>query len=133
MSPVISSSAAPGGPVHGPVFQNVQLRQMDIQVRDAEGKPVAETEYGKTIHARSLRPPRISDSKTPGKLTGGPIGGAIMTALQPGGTVTEESDLCKEFDLSKPGTYTVQALNRSRDPDTGRIVTSNKVTFTITE
>ena len=102
---------------------------MDIQVRDSEGKPVAETEYGKTIHARSIEAPPV-DRNGPGVPTRGPRGGAIAMALRPGETLTEESDLTKEFDLSRPGKYTVQAFDRGRDPDTGKTVMSNEVTIT---
>lgn len=43
--------------IPGPVFKNEKGRQMDIRVRDSNGKPVTETEYGKTIHGRSVAPP----------------------------------------------------------------------------
>jgi hypothetical protein len=48
---------AMSGPIDGPVYKKVLLRYMDIQVRDSGGNLVAETEYGKTIHGRSLGPP----------------------------------------------------------------------------
>ena len=121
-----------GGIVNGPVFRKMQLRQIDIQVHGSDGKPVAETEYGKTIHGRSIQPPPVvNDPSAPGRPVPGSGSHAIMSALDPRQTLTEESDLSKEFDLTKPGKYTVQAFQK--DGNTGLIVISNKITFTITE
>jgi hypothetical protein len=121
-------------PVDGPVYKKVLLRAMDIQVRDAGGNLVAETEYGKTIHGRSLQsppppPPEPANSQPrPGPVAPKGFG----TYLAPGKSVSEESDLTREFDLSRPGTYTVQAIGRGHDFATEKSVTSNTVTFTIT-
>jgi hypothetical protein len=119
--------------VSGPVFKQVPLRQIDIQVRDSDGKLVAETEFGKTIHGRSVERPQVEppDPSKPGKPLPGPPRDVFMIS-QPGETLAEESDLSKEFDLSKPGRYTVHAVARRLDPDAGGLVQSNDVTFTIT-
>jgi hypothetical protein len=121
-------------PVDGPVYRKVLLRAMDIQVRDASGHLVAETEYGKTIHGRSLQPPPppppqpANSPPRPGPVAPKGFG----TYLAPGKSVSEESDLSKVFDLSRPGTYTVQAIGRGHDFTTEKNVASNTVTFTIT-
>jgi hypothetical protein len=120
--------------VSGLVFKNQRLRQIDIQVRDADGNLVAETEYGKTIQGRSVeRPPAKPTSSALPLRPMGPGRHDTYSVLAPGKTFTEESDLSKEFDLGKPGTYTVQAMTRSGDPDAAGPVESNGVTFTITK
>ena len=117
--------------VNWPVFRNVALRKIDIQVRDGDGKPTAETEYGRTIHRRSVEKPAPSELDPSRPLRGGGLPHDVFTVLLPERTLTEESDLSKEFDLSKPGKYTVQATAAFADPDTGLGVHSNTVTFTI--
>jgi hypothetical protein len=118
--------------VSGPVFKHVPLRQIDIQVRDSDAELVTETEFGKTIHGRSVEQPPVEppDPSKPGKpLPGTPRG--VFMILQPGKALREQSDLSKEFDLSKPGRYTVHATTTRLDPDAGGRVQSNDLTFTI--
>ena len=66
-----------------------------------DGQPVAETDYGMGLH---------------GRVRQGVFGGGYATteSLKPGEAVHEESDLNKEFDLSRPGKYTVQAERTDR-------------------
>jgi hypothetical protein len=75
-----------GGPGRGgPAF--------DIDVRDSEGKPVPETAYGLKMHGKDPHP----------------WAGSVFTVTSgPGKTMEEELILSKEYDLSKPGKYTVQ-------------------------
>lgn len=125
-----------GGFINGPVYRHVPLRQIDIEVSDGEGKPVAETEYGKTVHGRSFEipKPRI-DPIGPGRPVVDPPEAHAVNALRSGATLAEESDLSKEFDLTKPGAYTVRARahGNRKDRKTGQIIWSNKLTFTITK
>jgi hypothetical protein len=122
------------GLVDGPVYKKVLFRVMDIEVRGAGGNPVAETEYGKTIHGRSRQapppPPPAPPNSPPRPGPEAPKGFGIY--LVPGDSISEQSDLSREFDLSRPGTYTVQASSGIHDPATGKPLTSNTVTFTIT-
>jgi hypothetical protein len=122
------------GLVNGPLYKKVLLRAMDIQVRDASGNFVAETEFGKTIHARSLQPPPPLPPAPPNSppRPGPEAPKGFGTYLAPGQSISEESDLSKEFDLSRPGTYTVRAFMRGPDPAAGNSVTSNTLTFTVT-
>jgi hypothetical protein len=118
--------------VSGPGFRNQRLRQMYIQVRDVNDKPVAESEYGKAIHGRGTpRPQVVEHSSTPGRSQADTVSRGVISGIDPGQISTEETDLTKEFDLSKPGKYTVQALRF--DPASGQTVMSNKITFTIIE
>jgi hypothetical protein len=91
---------------------------MDVQVEDSGGRPGAETLYGGKLHLRRFP-------------AGGGGGHGFGFYWKPGRVITEESDLNKEFDLSKPGTYTVHALRV--DPDTKQTVTSNIIKFTVTQ
>jgi hypothetical protein len=118
--------------VSGPMLKHVRLRQVDVQIRDGDGKLVAETEYGRAIHGRSVGQPGAvaADTSQPGRAGAPPRD--VLSVLLPGRTLTEESDLSKEFDLSRPGKYTVQATARRTDPDTGLRVQSNTLTLTIT-
>ena len=95
-----------GGPGRGgPVF--------DLDVRDGEGKPVSETPRGLILHGKDPRPWS---------------GSSFSTAAHPGETIEEELVLNEEYDLSKPGKYTVQL--RERNPKL-QAVKSNTVTFTL--
>lgn len=107
-----------GGEINVPVseFKGTRLRLMDIRVWNAQGEVVPETDYGKRIHARALGgwESHVTSGRFP---------------LDAGKTITEESDLNKEFRLDKPGRYTVQA--QRLDPSSRIQVQSNTVTFTI--
>jgi hypothetical protein len=117
--------------VDGPVFRQVGLRRMDIEIRDANGEAIAETECGMTIHGRSLVQPQVKvDPHTVGKMTAGRKG--VAGVLTPGKALLEESDLSREFVLNKPGSYTIQAIDRRGDTDTEQVVLSNKLTVTLT-
>ena len=92
-------------------------------VQDSEGKPVPQTPYGKKVYG--TEPPSVSQSGIgPG---GGDIGAPLM---RPGDTITGSPQyLNKEYDLSKPGTYTIQA--RRNDPYSQSVVQSNVLTVTL--
>jgi hypothetical protein len=110
--------------MRGPIFEE-KLRQMDVELRDSEGKPVPETEYGKTIHGRSARPPVSAEHGKPGVGWGGRSG--VDGALPAGETFRETSDLSKEFDLRKPGTYAIRAFRK--DIFSGQTIYSNEIMF----
>jgi hypothetical protein len=103
------------------------LRLIDVELRDSDGKPIAETEHGKTIHGRVARQPKIAERDKPGVGRGGQSG--VDGALPSGETLREVSDLTKEFDLSQPGTYTVRGFRK--DGLSGQIVYSNEITFVL--
>lgn len=92
-------------------------RRLIIRVLDGRGRLVQETEYGRNIHV--------------GEESSAYVRGFVSAVLKPGETYKEEADLSKEFDLTTPGTYTVEV--QKRDPDTGKKVRSNKITFTVTQ
>ena len=79
-----------GGPGRsGPVF--------DLDLRDSEGKAVPETKRGLTLHGKDPRP----------------WAGSVYSATaHPGNKIEEQLVLNKEYDLSKPGKYTVQLRER---------------------
>jgi hypothetical protein len=96
----------------------VQLHHIDIRFLDKDGKPVPETDHGMLIH---FRHPRGSTM----------INHAFSMPVPPGESATEDFDLAKEFDLTKPGEYSVQA--QRLDYPTQTLVKSNTMTFTITK
>ncbi len=96
-----------GGPGRtGPVF--------DIDIRDSGGKPALETPYGLKMHGKDTREWR-----------GGSVFGGTA---HPGNKIEEELILSKEYDMSKPGDYTVQVLERNPK---FQAVKSNSITITV--
>ena len=96
----------------------VQLHHIDIRVLDKDGKPVPETEHGMLIHGRHPRGSTV-------------INHAFSIPVAPGESTPEDYDLAKEFELTKPGTYSVQA--QRLDYASQILVKSNTITFTITK
>ncbi len=97
---------AAGGPGRGgPVFA--------LDVCDSEGKPVSETPRGLTLHGKGPRPWS---------------GSIFSTAAHPGDKIEEELVVNEEYDLRKPGKYTIQL--RERNPKF-QAIKSNIVTFTL--
>jgi hypothetical protein len=97
--------SGPGPGRGGPVF--------DLDVRDGEGKPASETPRGLTVHGKDPRPWS---------------GSIFSTAAHPGEKIEEEVVLNEEYNLGKPGKYTVQL--RERNPKF-QAVKSDTVTFTL--
>jgi len=90
---------------NGPVF--------DIYIRDSKNMAVLETPFGLTMHGKNPHP----------------FSGSVFSATShPGETIKEELNLSKEYDLSKPGKYTVQV--RERHP-VFQSVKSNTITITV--
>jgi len=74
-------------------------RNLDIAIRDSKGDPVQETPHGRKVHGTD--PNRQ------------PWSGSVFTGrypLKPGETFKETINLSQEYDLSQPGTYSVQVL-----------------------
>ena len=95
-----------GGPGRdGPVF--------DIDIRDGNGKVAPETSYGLKMHG-----------KGPGSFSGS----VFSATVHPGETTEDEVNLSKEYDLSKPGKYTVQV--KERNP-VFQAMKSNTLTITV--
>jgi hypothetical protein len=95
-----------GGPGRGgPVF--------DLDVCDSNGKAVSETPRGLTLHGKDPR---------------GWSGSIFLAVAHPGERIEEELSLNEEYDLVKPGKYTVQL--RQRHPKF-QAVKSNTVAFTL--
>lgn len=88
------------------------------EVRDSSGKQVAMTDYG--LRANHLDSPNGVPRVWAGSFFSAP--------LAPGKVITQTLALTKEYDLSKPGKYTVQA---SRGDGQTR-VKSNIITLTVT-
>lgn len=91
---------------------------IDIDIRDAEGRPVPETPDGRKLHVKDHRD--------------GP-GGAftvVRVPIKPGKTFEEEPMLNKEYDLSTAGKYTIQA--HRFDGVSMTLVKSNTITVTVT-
>lgn len=92
-----------------------QLRSIDLKVNDNDGKLIPETPYGRRVHGRDQ-----SVFST-----------VFSYKIQPGKATAEETDLTQEFDLRKPGKYTVQA--QRVDPSTKTLVKSDAFTVTLVQ
>jgi hypothetical protein len=90
-------------------------------VRDGAGKAIPMTQYG--IKANHLEPPQ--ERGVPPSVR---TGSAFAETLSPGKTVVQKLALSKEYDLSKPGKYTIQALRFDGKLD----VKSNIITLIVT-
>jgi hypothetical protein len=96
----------------------------NIYVRDATGAYAPDTPEGLGKHPWSPR-------RTGG---GGVFSGPsfrFRLAIGPGKKQEDEVDVTKEYDLSKPGKYTVQ-LERPDPENKGQWLRSNTITVTVT-
>jgi hypothetical protein len=87
-------------------------------IRDIAGKPVPMTEYG--LKANCL--------DSPGGVPRICAGSIFSAILDPGKSITQKLALSKEYNLSKPGRYTIQAFHTDGKID----VISNTITLTVT-
>jgi len=93
------------------------------EILNSEGKPVPLTEYGLKING--LEPPQGE----PGPGGYAPSGRKTVFGLVgPDKAIVEKMALSKEYDLSKPGKYSIQALRSDGKTD----VKSNIITLTVT-
>jgi hypothetical protein len=90
------------------------------EILNSEGKPVPFTEYGLKIN-------RPEPELGPGGYVPA-AGKTVFGLLGPNKAIVEKRALSKEYDLSKPGKYTVQASRFDGKTD----VKSNTVTLTVT-
>jgi len=86
-------------------------------IRDSAGKPVPMTEYG--LKANCL--------DSPGGVPRISAGSSFRDMLDPGKSFRQELALSKEYGLSKPGRYTIQAFRSDGKID----VKSNTITLTV--
>ncbi len=95
---------------HRPGTENAEFSYIFV-VRNAAGRIVEETAYGREARERA-------DSE-----------GRTVDYVQPGQSVTQTAHLAKLVNLNKPGQYRVRATRR--DPETHTIVISNEVTLNV--
>jgi hypothetical protein len=87
-------------------------------VKNSNDKEVPETPYGLKVHGNEPHPLPF-------------MGSVTMGILKPGASYGEETDLAKQYDLSKPGVYTVQMLWHENETHTW--MESNTITITVTK
>ena len=90
------------------------------EILNSKGKPVPFTEYG--LKLNRPEPELGSGGYVPA------AGKTIFGLLGPGKAIVEKMALSKEYDLSKPGKYSIQALRSDGKTD----VKSNIITLTVT-
>lgn len=99
------------------IFEAIGIPHRAINIKVFSGnKPVPETPYGLKAHGKDSRPF---------------VGSVFRAAIKPGSVIKVEADLSKEYNLSKPGKYTVQA--ERWDDNTHQMVESNTITITVTK
>jgi hypothetical protein len=94
-------------------------RDIDLKVYDSDGKLVPEMPYGRRIHGREA-----DQLRTPVSV--------FSSAIKPGNGFRENANLREEFELQKPGRYTVQA-ERPDPYSNGLMVKSNTITISLVE
>lgn len=92
-------------------YKWVTVRQVELALYDSEGNPVPLTNYGKVVRGQC----------------GECGGGGTLGILKPGESLDEEADINREFDIEKPGTYTVRATRF--DKDNQALVKSDGITL----
>lgn len=92
-----------------------------LDVRDEKGETAPETEY-----ERSFRPAKDHLGREIATVT--VVKSGPLRYLQPGETISEQIVLNKLCDVSRPGTYTIEAQSRSGGAGTQK---SNRITITI--
>ncbi len=105
----------------------VTMRQVQVLLYDSEGNLVPLTRYGAAVQGRTG-----PVAKAPGadREQGVGCGGrSTIEILRPGESRIEETDLSKEFDIKKAGTYTVRA--QRLDKESQGLVKSEAVTVTL--
>jgi hypothetical protein len=107
-----------------------------MRVSDRSGEPAPLTCLGKLLgKVRKREPfakgdPCLSDAQASQFFGTHLIGNSRFFSIQPGKTVRDWVSISDEFDLSQPGTYTIQ-LERF-DPGTKLAVKSNTIALTVT-
>ena len=104
------------------------MRQMQVLLYDSEGNLVPLTQYGASVQGRTgpvAIPPDAERRQGYGCGGSGTLG-----ILKPGESLIEKADLAKEFDIKKPGRYTVRA--QRLDQANEAVVKAEAVTVTLT-
>jgi hypothetical protein len=100
------------------------MRQVQVLLYDSEGNLVPLTPYGAAVQGRTgpvAIPPAAQQRQGFG------CGGrGTLAVLKPGESRTEEADLTKEFDIKKPGRYTIRA--QRLDKESKAVIKSDAVT-----
>ena len=103
-----------------------------VEVLDSAGNSAPLTEYGRVVLKGERYQPRGGVYKI--HMPGG--GNARVFRLEPGGTARETLSVSDLFDMSRPGTYTIQVqrgegytVKLSKGP----IIKSNTITVTVTQ
>jgi hypothetical protein len=93
-------------------FKKQRIHMIGVIVRDSHGKVLPRTDYGLDI----------SGLNSPSRKS-------LEGYLRPGEIYVEEYDLAREFDLTSPGAYTIEAGRR--DPETNQMVMSKAIVITV--
>jgi hypothetical protein len=107
---------------------SLTMRQVQLLLYDSEGNLVPLTPYGAAVQGRTgpvALPPGAEREKGVGC-----FGRGTLDILKPGESRIEEADLSKEFDIKKPGKYTVRA--QRLDKDSKAVVRSEAVALRVT-
>jgi len=91
-----------------------------IEVRDDQGHPAPDTEYGRRIMGRETKKRTIL------------YGSDAFLTLKPNGTLEDEAVASKLYDLSRPGKCLIQVSRAVPKELGGGIVKSNFVSVTVT-
>lgn len=110
-----------------PVDIGVAQRQVQVMLYDEDKNLVPLTQYGALIQGKTgpvALPPEAVSRKGVGCGGGGTRG-----ELKPGESKVEQADLNKDFDLKKPGKYTMRA--QRLDDNSKTLVKSDVITITL--
>ncbi len=90
----------------------------DVHILDGANKLVPETAYGRQLHGTDRNPASL--------------GGSVFSAqVAPGKTVEQQLMLNKEYEIERPGKYTIQV--ERFDAVSGITVKSNTITLTVVQ
>jgi hypothetical protein len=111
------------------VHRRRAVHRMGAEVRDSRGDSISKTAYGWIMLGFVIE-------EDPKKRAKGVSAAArqkeTLALLEAGASYMDEFDLTKEFELARPGRYSVVVV--MNDPlDAMRVLTSNTITFTVTQ
>jgi hypothetical protein len=109
------------------INEYVTVRQMQLHLYDSEGNLMPLTLYGKVVQGGPEPDEKQSRNNREAGVSCG--GGGTLGILKPGESLTEEADLNKEFEIKKPGKYTVRA--QRVDQESKAVVMSAAVPVTL--
>jgi hypothetical protein len=100
-------------------FDRISICDYPIKIRDADGNQPPETAAKQQSHCD--RGPWLGDARN------------ILIALKPGDSVNEEITVSFYYDVRQTGTYTVQVSRHLPAEISKEDISSNSVTFVVTE